>query len=307
MVGSAPSSDVTVFSDGSEQHTKEGEKRVTYGFAVYQNRTQLHQGRGSLSPTSHVFDAEAAGAWRGLQHTVRQPELNTRRIWLCIDSASVIWCLRGDAAPTSQRAFLECDGAMETHDVSIKWAPGHLGIEGNESADRLANLEAQNPSPSTGKAAVPILSGIKKIARKTLRHTQQIWWADKKTKLSKWYKSWDLNYAPCSGPTELDLPRATLARLLFIRSRHGDFAWYHRKYNHKDTNLTCSCKQDKIPEHLALCRKTLGAFNRWPLRPPIPPSNRADGLAYTAVPIRDPEAFEAFTQLTQYYTKVRPR
>ena len=196
---------------------------------------------------------------------------------------------------------------METHDVSIKWAPGHLGIEGNEAADRLANLEAHYPSLPTGKAAVPTLAGIKSIARKTLRNTQQIWWSDKKNKLSKWYKSWDLDYAPRSGPAELDLPRVTLARLLSVRSRHGDFAWYHRKFGHNDATLTCSCGRDKTPEHLSLCRKTLGAFGRWPLRPPIPPSSRSDGLAYTALLIRVPEAFEAFTQLTQYYAKVCPR
>ncbi|KAJ8115175.1 hypothetical protein OPT61_g3113 [Boeremia exigua] len=108
-----------------------------------------------------------------------------RRIWLCIDSTSVIWCLRGDAPPTSQWAFLECYRAMETHNVSIKWAPGHLGIEGNEAADRLANLEAQDPSPPTRKATMPTLSGIKSIARESLRSTQRIWWSDKKTKLSK--------------------------------------------------------------------------------------------------------------------------
>jgi ribonuclease HI len=301
-----PPSDVTIFSDGSEQY-KGGEKRVTYGFAVYQNGKQLQSGRGSLNPTSHVFDAEAVGAWRGLQHTVRQPAFNTRRIWLCIDSTSVIWCLRGDAPPTSQWAFLECHGVMETHDVSIKWAPGHLGIEGNETADRLANLEAQHPSLPTGKAAMPTLSGIKSVARKALRSTQQIWWSDKKNKLSKWYKSWKLDYSPRRGPGELDLPRATLAKLLSIRSMHGDFAWYHRKFQHIDANLTCSCGRDKTPEHLALCRKTLGSFSRWPLRPPTPPSGRADGLAYTAVLIGDPEAFEVFIQLTQYYTKVCPR
>src|SRR5690349_9066705 len=78
------------------------------------------------------------GAWRGLQHTIRQPTLNIRRIWLCIDSTLVIWGLRGDAPSTSQRTFLECHNAMETHHISIKWAPGHLGIEGNEIADRLA-------------------------------------------------------------------------------------------------------------------------------------------------------------------------
>jgi hypothetical protein len=128
-----------------------------------------------------------------------------------------------------------------------------------------------------------------------------------KTKLSEWYKSWELDYSPHSRIRELDLPRATLARLLSIRSMHGDFAWYHRKFNHNDAKLTCSCGRDKTPEHLALCRKTLGAFGQWPLRPPLPPSSRSDGLAYTASLIGDPEAFKAFTQLTQYYTKVCPR
>jgi hypothetical protein len=51
-----------MFSDSSKQYTKEGEKQVTYGFAVYQDRKQLQNGRRSLNPTSHVFDAEAIGA-----------------------------------------------------------------------------------------------------------------------------------------------------------------------------------------------------------------------------------------------------
>jgi hypothetical protein len=201
-------------------------------------------------------------------------------------------------------------GVPEGHgdnDVSIKWAAGHQGIEGNETADRPANLEAQHPSPPTGKAAMPILSGIKSVARKALRSTQLTWWSGKKAKLSKWYKRWDLDYAPRRGPRELDLPRATLARLLSIRSMNGDFAWYHRKFHRDDANLTCSCGRDKTPEHLALCRRTLEAFSRWPIRPLIPPSSRADGLAYTAALIRDPRVFEAFVQLTQYYKKVYPR
>jgi hypothetical protein len=53
----------------------------------------------------------------------------------------------------------------------------------------------------------------------------------------------------------------------------------------------------------------LKAFAATGLSPPnpTPPSSRSDGLAYTATLIKDPEAFEAFTQLTQYYTKVCPR
>lgn len=66
---------------------------------------------------------------------------------------------------------------METHDVSIKWAPGHLGIEGNEAADRLANLEACHLLQPTGKAALPTLLGIKPIACKALQSTQRAWWS----------------------------------------------------------------------------------------------------------------------------------
>jgi hypothetical protein len=34
---------------------------------------------------------------------------------------------------------------METHDVRIRWAFKHIGIEGNEAADELANLGAIEP------------------------------------------------------------------------------------------------------------------------------------------------------------------
>jgi hypothetical protein len=53
------------------------------------------------------------------------------------------------------------------------WAPRHF--EGNEAADRLANLEAHYPSLSTRKAAIPTLAGIESIARKLLHDTQQTW------------------------------------------------------------------------------------------------------------------------------------
>jgi hypothetical protein len=53
-----------------------------------------------------------------------------------------------------------------------------------------------------------------------------------------------------------------------------------------------------------LCRKTLGAFIRWPLRPCTPPSSRSEGLAYIAELLKNPEAFRAFLQITQYYTQI---
>ncbi|ENH98659.1 hypothetical protein COCC4DRAFT_117971, partial [Bipolaris maydis ATCC 48331] len=73
--------------DGSEQRC-EGKKRVTYGYAIYRAQEKIATGRGSLHSLSHVFDAEAIGACRALQHAA-QIARPTDAVYMCIDSTSV--------------------------------------------------------------------------------------------------------------------------------------------------------------------------------------------------------------------------
>ena len=301
-----PPMDVTVFSDGSEQHTN-GSRKVSYGYAIYQNGSKIHEGQGSLHPDSHVFDAEAIGAWRGLQQVLKLPELRPRRIYMCIDSTSVIRCLRGNASQSSQWAFLECHGAMEVYDIRVKWAPGHTGIAGNEEADRLADSEARNPSTPEGAAQHPTVSGMRTIARRMLGDARRSWWTQKQANLSQWYNQWSLDYNPGKAPEELSLPRAVLSRFLALRTSHGDFAWYHRKFNHEDANTKCSCGMDKTPDHIVHCRKTTSLFMQWPNRPYQPPTGRKEGLDYISNLLQRPRDFEAFLNLTEYYDKICTR
>ena len=200
-----PANEVTVFSDGSEQHDTSG-RIVGYGYVIYQGSREIGKGCGSINPLSHVFDAEAIGAWLGLRQAVTlPPTVSQQRIWMCIDSTSVIWCARGNAPTSSQWAFLNCQRVMASHNVAYKWCPGHPGIQGNEVADRLANEGARKPEWDP-EAAQPTVSGIRSVSRQLREQACDEWWATHKARLSSWYKRWELPYAT-KQPPELSLSR----------------------------------------------------------------------------------------------------
>ena len=246
------------------------------------------------------------GAWKGLEKVIGlPPDVSRRRFWLCLDSTSVIWCLRGNAADSSQWAFHKCQDVMLTRDVRVRWAPGHTGIVGNEAADKLADFGAKQ-GWDAGMASKPTVSGIRSICKDLRLDAQRSWWTKRNTKLSAWYKQWNLEYK-VKAPPELDLPRATLHRLLAIRSAHGDFAWYHTKFAHDDAELRCSCKRLKTPEHLVFCRKSVRKFRYWPNRPNHPPMSKLDGIEYLSPLLVHPTNFKAILEVTKFYSEICTR
>jgi ribonuclease HI len=52
---------------------------------------------------------------------------------------------------------------MQTHDVRVQWAPGHIGIEGNEVVDKLVDLGAIKEDWDTGLVSKSTVSGIRSI------------------------------------------------------------------------------------------------------------------------------------------------
>jgi len=295
-----PPQDITIFSDGSERYIQGRGKRVGYGYAVYRNREQIASGSGAINVMSHVFDAETIGARTGLARTLRAiPPHERGRIWMCIDSTSVIWCIRGDAAATSQWAFHEIQDMMQTHDVRVKWSPGHMDIIGNDAADKLAE-EGCTQDWDPGLPSEPTISGIKTIYRGLRDAAREAWWQDAFGCLSRKYKRWHLDYKVTNLP-ELQLSRALLHRLLALRTTHGDFHWYHTKFRHADANLKCSCGMRKAPLHLVLCRKSRRRFRHWPERPQIPPTTQDEAVDYLRG--LDPKEFAELLRVTKFYTK----
>ena len=52
---------------------------------------------------------------------------------------------------------------MQSYDVRVRWALGHTGIEGNEAADKLADLGAATKEWDAAKASEPTISGIRSV------------------------------------------------------------------------------------------------------------------------------------------------
>jgi hypothetical protein len=54
------STNIMIFSDGSEQHWHR-DRFVGYGYAIYQGQELVTTSKGFISSTSYVFDTEAIG------------------------------------------------------------------------------------------------------------------------------------------------------------------------------------------------------------------------------------------------------
>jgi len=298
--------DLAVFTDGSQEGLKLG-----YGYAILQPgySEPIAYGKGSLDTCGVVFDAEAMGAWRGLEHAIRvaEPEAN---ITVCVDNTASIWCLRGTPSATSQWAFLSFQEAVRNWQgrIQVKWAPGHMGIHGNELADKLAKDGLK--APRDPKSA-PTLAGVKAKIKQKLRSIRDQDWKRASCSLSPRYKAWKLNYDPLRVPKELEtLSRTQLQLFLAIRTGHGDFAHYHRRFRHHGAELHCTCGYKKTPEHIVMCRKVQRHFDEWPWpgrRPKVRPRTRQEKLKYLQELMENPESFQKYLKVTGFYSTICPR
>ncbi|KAJ6436009.1 mutator-like element [Purpureocillium lavendulum] len=238
-----------------------------------------------------VFDAEAKGALEGLRAALNLP--NPRRIFVCLDNLGVATCLRGMPADSSQEVFLEFQALATTHGAAeVRWIPGHTNIAGKRAGGRLGEgghllARIRRRSPDTRY--------LRRTARQQSRDAFEAWWD---ASAPDQYKP--LHLKPATGcPPELELPRPLLHHLLAARSRHGDFADYHEKFNHDDARLSCSCGRRKEPSHLFYCRKILPR-HRMRLAPsPTVAVNRAIG--------RDFDKFVKLAKASSFFEWACPR
>ncbi|KAI0999727.1 hypothetical protein K3495_g8468 [Podosphaera aphanis] len=225
--------------------------------ALHKNVT-LAKVRVPLGPDFEVYDSEITGALAGLKAAVAAPTSHlTTNIHVILDNQEAAQRLL-DISPSksSQAEILEFrDLAARSPTrrifpsaapgkVHVMWSPGHIGIPGNELADKLAGEAARQSAPPSA----PLAGARANIQRQIWNLTNE-WW---QMHAPSTYCELGMQF-PKKPPEKLRLPRHLLGYLIQCRTGHGDFRAYHERFKHDDALTSCSCGTDKSTIHLVFC------------------------------------------------------
>ena len=252
-----PFRDVVVFSDGS----KLADGKAGSGYHGQQANRSLFSHHFPLGCKAEVYDAEIAAAVHGAINATQSPATHmAENIHVVLDNLAAVRSLQPNRlselspGPTAQMAAARRIWARRTRaphipegEVKVWWTPGHAGLEGNKKADRLAKLGATlNPS----RPLPPTISYLRRERRELFVRDSCKWW---KENAPSTYQ--DLAVQWQDKPKELELARPLLGKLVQHRTGHGDFSQYHRRWNHADAELSCSCGREKTPVHFFFCKR----------------------------------------------------
>jgi ribonuclease HI len=151
-----------VFSDGSRLQ----DGRVGWGYATYMGGRLTGQGKCSLGRRAEVYDAELRGATEGLRSAKDSPGFFlAEKVEVLLDNeaagsrlASGIPGVADHETTTDFNRIRRSIGKP----VEVRWVPGHEGVVGNETADRLAKEGASLPLP---QEETPTISWIRREVR----------------------------------------------------------------------------------------------------------------------------------------------
>jgi ribonuclease HI len=175
-----------VFADGSRT---DSENISGYGTAIkYQNQFGYYEYSEKCynsGPVATVYQAEAAAigdaALDVIEFWLDKPPVGEKKVTIFVDNQAILYAMQSRyiSSATVLDAIQKLNMLGKDSEITIKWIRAHVGHEGNEIADQLANcvakLKAEDVHPLLPVSKAALYMAIKKEA------------------LSIWQTRWDRN------------------------------------------------------------------------------------------------------------------
>ena len=239
--------------DGDNWFTDGSKNREGAGAGVYGKNSDTRL-MVPLGPHSTVLQTEIAAILQ-CAHAAQNHGRN-RNIRICSDSRAAITTL--DKSVTTSTLAWECYEALnklaDDNRVTVLWIPGHRGIKGNETADRLAKLATKKQNPS---GLEPVIG----ISNRSVTVDINKWLTEKHQE--EWYKATACKQAKALMGEYLNPKRAADLRRLSrtevktiteVLIGHGNLASHRHKIGLAKSPLCRLCGEDNETSPQILCR-----------------------------------------------------
>jgi len=234
-----------IYTDGS----KDEEGHVAYSVCVPEKKVQV---KHRISDKLSVFTAELVAIRNALELCRDYYDTGeSRKIVIFSDSLSVIQSLDSAKPHNRPDIFKEISdlNKLMTNTVSIAWIPSHVGIEGNELADRLAKEALKHPTINTVLPTdkIEIYDNIDEY----ITHKwQEKWVSSRQGKLNKIIQPIVNNKVKISDTNRKKEVCWTRLRLGVCRLNH-----YLKIQNNHETGLCTACGVSQTIKHCLMSCK----------------------------------------------------